>query len=58
MSGRTYGHTRSGEPITDELIERLADEAERGYDVDRLIERRGKREPWQPRSSVRGPAPD
>lgn len=43
MSERTYGHTKSGAPITDELIERLADEAERGYDVDEIIARRGKR---------------
>ena len=43
MSKRTYGHTKSGTPITDELIEDLADEAERGYDVDELVARRGKR---------------
>ena len=43
MSKRTYGHTKSGTPITDELIEELADEAERGYDVDELVARRGKR---------------
>ncbi|MDP9428871.1 MAG: ribbon-helix-helix protein, CopG family [Actinomycetota bacterium] len=27
-------------PITDDVIEALADEAERGYDVDTLLERR------------------
>lgn len=43
MSKRIYGHTESGTPITDELVEQLADEAERGYDVERLIARRGKR---------------
>ena len=43
MSKRTYGHTKSGTPITAELIEDLADEAERGYDVDELVARRGKR---------------
>jgi len=43
VSKRTYGHTKSGTPITDELIEDLADEAERGYDVDELVARRGKR---------------
>ncbi|MGQ0521203.1 MAG: CopG family transcriptional regulator [Actinomycetota bacterium] len=37
------GHTTSGAPITDELIEELADEAERGFDVDHLLGRRGKR---------------
>jgi len=40
---RTYGHTKSGKPITDEEVEALSAEAERGYDVDRLIARRGKR---------------
>jgi predicted HicB family RNase H-like nuclease len=40
---KVYGHTKSGTPITDELVEQLADEAERGSDVDELITRRGKR---------------
>ena len=40
---RVYGHTRSGRPITDTEIESLAAEAEAGYDVDQLIERRPKR---------------
>lgn len=31
MSDRVYGHTKSGAPITDEMIESLADEAELGY---------------------------
>jgi hypothetical protein len=43
MTKRTYGHTKSGTPITDELIEELAKEAEAGYDVDQIIARRGKR---------------
>ncbi len=43
MTKRTFGHTKSGTPITDELLDRLADEAERGYDVDEIIARRGKR---------------
>lgn len=43
MTKRTYGHTKTGKPINDELIEKLADEAEAGYDVDQIIERRGKR---------------
>jgi hypothetical protein len=43
MSKRIYGHTKSGTPITDELVEQLADEAERGYDVDELVARRGRR---------------
>jgi hypothetical protein len=32
---RVYGHTRSGEPITNKDIETLAAEAEAGYDVAR-----------------------
>lgn len=43
MTKRTDGHTKSGTPITDELIDQLADEAEQGYDVDEVIPRRGKR---------------
>jgi hypothetical protein len=39
----THGHTKSGPRITDEMVEQLADEAERGYDVDALVARRGKR---------------
>ncbi len=39
---RVYGHTRSGQPITDTEVEALAAEAEAGYDVDRLIARRPK----------------
>ena len=40
---RTYGHTKSGHPITDEDVEKLAAEAEAGYDVEQLIARRNKR---------------
>ncbi|MEA2274630.1 MAG: hypothetical protein QOI98_3338 [Solirubrobacteraceae bacterium] len=40
---RIYGHTRSGQPITDSDVQALAAEAEAGYDVDRLIARRPKR---------------
>lgn len=43
MTKRTYGHTKTGTPITDELIEELAEEAKAGYDVDEIIARRGKR---------------
>lgn len=43
MSAENHGHTKSGTPITDEAIERLADEAEQGYDVEEIIGRRGKR---------------
>lgn len=40
---RIYGHTKSGQPITDQDVERLAAEAEAGHDVDQLIARRNKR---------------
>ena len=43
MNERTYGHTKSGTPITDALIEKLADEADQGFDVDTIIARRGRR---------------
>jgi hypothetical protein len=43
MTRRTYGHTESGKPVDDELIEKLADEADAGYDVDDIIARRAKR---------------
>ena len=39
MTKRGYGHTRSGTPIDDKMIEELADEAERGYSPEQL---RGK----------------
>ena len=43
MTKRTYGHTKSGKPIDEELVERLSDEAEAGYDPDQIIARRGRR---------------
>lgn len=43
MTKRTYGHTKSGKPVDDDLIEKLAEEAEAGYDVEEIIARRGKR---------------
>lgn len=46
MSERTYGRTKSGEPIDDGMIARLADEAERGYESGQLQgHRRGPRQP-------------
>lgn len=35
-----HGTTRDGAPITDEAVEALADEAERGYDVEDILRRR------------------
>ena len=40
---KIHGHTASGDPITDKDIEKLAAEAEAGYDVDVLAGRRTKR---------------
>ncbi len=38
-----HGHTKSGRPITDAEVEKLAAEAQTGYDVEQLIARRNKR---------------
>jgi predicted HicB family RNase H-like nuclease len=43
MTKRTYGHSTSGKPIDDDLIEERSKQAEAGYDVDEVIARRGKR---------------
>jgi ribbon-helix-helix CopG family protein len=45
MPKKTYGKTKSGRPITDEMIAELADKAEAGYDVDEILRRRGGRPP-------------
>jgi hypothetical protein len=45
MADKNCGRTRSGKPITDELIEELAKKAEEGFDVDEVIRRRGGRPP-------------
>lgn len=37
---RTHGTAADGTPITDEVVEKLADEAERGYDVEEILRRR------------------
>jgi hypothetical protein len=42
---KTHGKTASGKPITDELVEQLADKAEHGYDVEQTLRRRGGRPP-------------
>ncbi len=36
MNERTYGRTTGGKPINDQMIEELADEAERGYESGQL----------------------
>ncbi len=35
-----HGHRKDGTPISDADVEALADEAERGYDVDTILRRR------------------
>lgn len=45
MSDTTYGNTPEGAPVTGELLDRLADEAERGYDVEAVARRRSGRPP-------------
>jgi CRISPR-associated endonuclease/helicase Cas3 len=46
MTKGTYGHTKSGTPIDDEMIEKLADEAERGYEPGQLAAKpRGRGRP-------------
>lgn len=41
----THGNKADGTPITDELVEAMAGEAERGYDVEEIRRRRGGRPP-------------
>lgn len=40
---RAHEHTSRGRVITEAEVKRLAEEAERGYDVDKLLERRARR---------------
>lgn len=43
MTDQDRGRTRSGKPITDELIEELVKKAEEGFDVEEILRRRGGR---------------
>lgn len=43
MTADHHGHSKSGTPLTEALIDRLADEAEAGYEVEEILARRGKR---------------
>ncbi len=43
MAEKGYGRTRSGTPITDNLVDELAAKAEEGFDVDDILRRRGGR---------------
>ena len=42
---KTYGKTATGKRITDELVKKLAERAEAGYDVEETLRRRGGRPP-------------
>lgn len=46
MAKSTHGKTRSGKRIDEDLVARLAEQAEAGYDVDEtLTQRKGGRPP-------------
>jgi hypothetical protein len=43
MAKKGYGRTSRGEPINDELVEKLTAKAEDGFDVEEILRRRGGR---------------
>ncbi len=43
MSEKDYGRTRSGKPLTADLVAKIADDAEAGFDVEEILRRRGGR---------------
>jgi hypothetical protein len=45
MAKKNHGRTTSRRPITDDLVAKLAENAEAGYDVDEILRRRGGRPP-------------
>jgi hypothetical protein len=45
VAKKAYGTTPSGVTITDELVEKLAAQAEDGYDDEEMLRRRGGRPP-------------
>ena len=45
MAKKDLGTTRNGEPITDELVDTLVDQAEVGFDTEEILRRRGGRPP-------------
>jgi hypothetical protein len=55
----THGSAADGTPITDEMVEAMADKAERGYEVEAVLRRRrGDRPPMgSTASSVKSSAP-
>jgi hypothetical protein len=45
MAKKGHGKTASGVPVTDDLVAKLGDQAEAGYDVDEAARRRVGRPP-------------
>ena len=45
MAENAYGRTPSGKLLTAELIGRLSEQAEEGFDLDEILYRRGCRPP-------------
>jgi hypothetical protein len=39
---KSYGRTKAGVELTDEVLDRMADEAEKGFDVTKLRRRPGR----------------
>jgi hypothetical protein len=37
---KTHGKKKDGKAITDDMVEAMADEAEAGYDVEQILQRR------------------
>lgn len=45
MARKSYGKTRSGRPITEDLVAKLGERAESGFDPEEIVRRRGGRRP-------------
>ncbi|HEU5216231.1 MAG TPA: hypothetical protein VFU30_11890 [Gaiellaceae bacterium] len=54
---KKWGKTASGAPITGELVAELAEKAEAGYDVDKMLRRRRAEPDRETISSVSRRAP-
>lgn len=42
MGKKNYGHSKTGVELTEEVLERMADEAEEGLDIGKLRRRPGR----------------
>ncbi len=49
------GETRSGVPVTEELLEQLTAQAEKGFDVEEILRCRGGRPPMRSLAAVVAP---